>query len=513
MDDNQEHITNKNLKLSILLVCLLIIILSIVAFSTCGTQKQKVTLTGKCSDGLAVGDTKKVKCADGSDGEIIYVCQTNGQVSQKVSDTCQSKPAFSTLDGIETAMLSDLSDLDRTDQQFTRYAIATYKTSANAKQAVDKTLNQLVENKRIIQLTTPIANTNIFRFDLRDFELSRADWFRVENADKLNFESNTTKGQVIKNLTLTRKPWLHSDNLSDIVLFTSSLYYQFLNVSATINDLRTKLGVDFAGDLANLDASFIGTSNSTITNNKNRLITFLDSDDGVYSETFDTKPPLNAQRNLFQFPLLAETGSKLVFDFAASEVIYSLPNGLHGYGLYLANGNRVDAADVDVVRDNVSPVAPAPVIQSAISCSRCHASGFIPATDEIRDHVNANGSEFGRDDIDRVNKLYHVAADNQALFQKQNADYQAALKALNIGVDGVDPINQERDTYRLNWDSSQVAAFLFLTADEFSSRLNQSADGRAQVGQLLTGGVITFDQLVQVLPIFIKDFRLLEDPL
>jgi hypothetical protein len=77
----------------------------------------------------------------------------------------------------------------------------------------------------------------------------------------------------------------------------------------------------------------------------------------------------------------------------------------------------------------------------------------------------------------------------------------------------VDPVNLARDRLLLDWNIEQLASFLFLSVDDFKTKLKQSAQGQAQVGQLLSGGTITFDQLVQSLPVLIADLRLFEEPI
>ncbi len=171
---------------------------------------------------------------------------------------------------------------------------------------------------------------------------------------------------------------------------------------------------------------------------------------------------------------------------------------------------RQAAAPVDVVRDFLSPVSSE--IRVAVSCHRCHNGGLIQARDQVRDHILANASQFDPGDVEKVRALYKPGASVAANFSADNQRYATALRRLNINPAEPDPMSKMSDEYLLDWDAARVASFLLLTEDSFKNLLNQSAAGKAQVGQLLTGGKITYDQFVAVLPVLINDLRLFQDP-
>lgn len=441
----------------------------------------------------------------------------------KSAADCSSTDTGSTIeiDEIETALLVDIAKVKNSDRPFIRYLITSHKANQGltlpvGKGAVDKALNSLVEKDRNITLTSFIdAKKSILRFDLRSFELSPRDWGFIEQFDQLKLESFTDKGNALKLIIGggVKQPWMHFDNFIDLVN-TPALYYFFLNIPQYEYDLRNKIGVNFANDLAQLDATFIGNNDSLLTNQRNRLLVRLDSLDGYYWQTFDSGP-LNGDptRNLYEFPFLPETGSNRNFRFLASEVIFSLPNGLQGYALFDKFGNRLRDADINVVRDQVSPVPPAPIIRNAISCHRCHASGLNSARDEIRAHVIAHGDEFGVNNVERAKSLYKQEASLSAIFKTDNRLFGEALKKMGMQLGDKDPINVWRDELYLNWDDKKLAAFLFLPLNEFRERLNQSAEARRAIGQLLSGGSVTYDEVIRILPVIKRDFRLFLDPI
>lgn len=442
---------------------------------------------------------------------LIEKWRADGLVPDKKCESQASVTGFD-IDYVESQILADLSKIERGDQPFVRYLVASdiRDDLAISKQAIDKLLNSLVSRSRDISLATLVdEKKTIYRFDLRTFEMARINWLQIEAKDRVNLVSKTNKGRTIQALVLTRKPWLHARAFIEVVTNESAIYYDILKTPFDFLELTKKLDVDYDLDLLELRASLIGTNQSPLTTQKNRLMSRHDSLDGYFWSTYDIAP---GGDNLFNNPLLEATRSKRVFQFAASEVIYSLPNGLMGFALFNAQGRRQNEAPVDVVRDFQSPVFPAPVIVNPVSCFRCHGGGILETKDEVREHVVANGSEFNVDDIERVKSLYKREESNRVLFKVDNKRYGEALAKLGIQRDQPDPISIIRDDFRLNWNAAKLAAFLFLSEKKFLERLNQSDLLREQIGQLLTGGNVTFDQLIAVLPIIVKEFKLFEDP-
>jgi hypothetical protein len=432
-------------------------------------------------------------------------------------DTCETEPpvgAFRSFDWLEEKILSDLTKLDSETRRTTRYLVTTHRRNAKASageaeaydDAVSKAINSLSFERDLV--TPSEVAEGIWRFDLEDLGLSEADWDTVEGADKLDVESFTSRGELLKVLTGTQKAWLHVDNFDDTVFRNSGVYHSLTDTPQTFDDLVERLDVDYVEDLTDFDALLVGLGQSPLAPH-NRLLSRHDSRDGFFWVTYDTGVPDAAEKNLFQFPLLEDVGGVRDFEFVASEVIYSLPNGLLGFALFNAAGVRQDVAPVDVVRDFENPVSAE--IRNAVSCFRCHRGGILPATDQIRDHVLANGAEFGTDK-DLILALYRGNTETSEVIAADNESYRGVLEDLQ--VDGPeDPITVANDRFLTQWDLQKTAGFLFLTEDDLRVCLNGSATGRAQMGQLLSGGTVTYDQFVATLPALKADCRLFQDPL
>ncbi len=454
----------------------------------------------------------------------------DGGLVHAASD-CHPQPGpepqgFMDLDTVEGYILSDLNRPGSAAQDlpFTRYVVAAHKVDSGASAAdlsavaagVDKALNSLNSTLSDIVLATPIDPAHsIFRVDLRSYGLRSEDWDTVLTADRFKIVSNTDKGRQIRAVLGVNQPWLHFDNLL-LAANTPAVYYKLLRVSQKFDAFTQDVGANYKEDLANGDAVLAGFNGSPITELKNRLLSRHDIVSGGKQSylwvTYDVAAPADAAaQNLFQFPLLKDTGSRnAVYNFQASEAIWGLPNGLQGYALFDAAGNRLNAAAQNIVTDNRSPITTE--IRTAISCHRCHEGGLLTAPDQVRDHVLANASEFQRDDVDLVSLLYVPANSLAATFTRDNAQFARALAAVHANP-LADPVNLATDYLQLDWSAAKVAAFLFLTEEQFKAGLLQSAQGKLQVGQLLTGGAVTFDKLVQVFPTLVKDLRLFEQPL
>lgn len=418
------------------------------------------------------------------------------------------------LDYVELAIDKDLSKLTASQQADARYLITAHKSNEGGapetlrqfKNGVNKSINSLSLVRNLL-LAEPIDEfETVYRISLRALGLRAVDWKLIEDNEVVNLVSITNRGLLIRQLTKTRKPWLHVDSFA----FTSNqaaIYYQIRKLPEKANDLFLQTGVNFNADIDDFEALFVGFETSPISLNKNRLLgRWLGSE--VMWVTFDVAQNQGGNSNLFQFPLLRPRNRANAFQFVAAEFIFSLPNGLHGYYLSDNRGLRVDAAPLNIVSDNISPFSPE--IKASLSCYRCHNGGFIPAKDQIKAHVVENATQFDLRDVESVELLHR---DPEPIFLEDNGQYAAALSKLGILVNENDPVNLVGDNLRRNMNAKAVASLLLLTEDEFKEGLSRSAEGRQQVGQLLTGGSITFEQLIASLPVLLRDLRIGQEDL
>jgi hypothetical protein len=423
----------------------------------------------------------------------------------------------SSLDYLETLMLNDLNKIDGAGRANTRYLIMGGRlpgsSSGDVKlftQGVNKAVNSISSDRDLALVSALDTWGTVYRMDLRSYGLSGADWNIVIGADKFKFISNTSKGQQIKALSGTSQPWLHADNFVFTAL-DAPQYNQLTRVPASRSAFFQKIGVDFQGSFDDFEALLIGFFGSPISENKNRLLSRHDSSDGYLWATYDPAAVAGGNRNLFQDPLLPETRGRDLFQFDASEMIYTLPNGLQGYALFNAAGVRQDAAPLNVVFDTDTPFNNE--IRNGISCSRCHAAGLIPAQDQIRQHVLANASEFDRTDVELVKAYFRGAAAGDASIAQDNKTFGEGLDGIGLNNQKPDAVNFLTDNFRRDWTLKDCAGFVFMSETEFKEALNGSAQGKSQIGQLLTGGTVSQQQFINTFPILIRDLRLGLDPI
>ncbi len=406
---------------------------------------------------------------------------------------------------------------------------------------INKTLNSISQERKLTQVLQVDDRRSIYRVDLEAFGLDAEDWDKIERQEFFNFESNTVRGRQIKDLTGARLPWLHADNLifttlggntcidgststtdrCDKNLRGAFLYYDLLDFPIGKNRVDSRFsdlvnlqiaytGLNFQREVDNFDVTFMGFFGSSISLNKNRLLVRSEIDDGTFWTSFDTNGNAIDEQNLFEFPLLVETQGEAIFEFQASESIFSLPNGTHAFFLSDALGTAQDFAPLDTVFDNQEPGFD-PTIRAAFSCFRCHADGLLPASDQVRDSIVGVPSDLIREDIELVEAHYKVVG-NQ-LFTTDNQDLREALNFLKNEPGQPDSVNYTADRMRKDYNLAEVAAHTGLTPAEFLRRMNSSVVVRNQISQLATGGKVSFQQLVNTYPDIIVDFRLDQDPI
>ena len=85
------------------------------------------------------------------------------------------------------------------------------------------------------------------------------------------------------------------------------------------------------------------------------------------------------------------------------EIIFDLPNGLHGFFLVDAVGKRFDQAQIAIVSD---PKRPEHAVIAGLSCLSCHSHGLNDKADQVRDHVEKNPDAFPKEETAAVLALY-----------------------------------------------------------------------------------------------------------
>lgn len=424
--------------------------------------------------------------------------------------------AFMDLNTIERYITRDLDSIDSDDgQRNARYAVMSNRSNAKVQKdeflsyvkGLNKILNSLSTNENMIKVTPIDPSQTIYRLELSVYGLNANDWNLILSKDPYKFESRTRRGIEIQQKTGSQFPWLHADNMSFISMGDPVVYNSLTRIPASLLQEQAILKADVAQQFRLFTARLIGFNGSPISENKNRLLLRVssDNDSSSFWQTFDPNSNFSAGKNLFQFPLVQVGEKKFTFD--ASETIGFLDNGLMKFGLWNTAGVPQTEAPGNVVNNNRSPFSA--IIKNGLDCMRCHSSGLLQAVDQVSASVNSSGN-LSANDLALVNAYYKSATTNSALFINDNKRYADALRKLSIDPSAEDPANVFLDKYRSDWSIQDAAGFVFMTPAEFCQNLLSSGEGKAQLGQLCTTppGTVTLTQWQSTFPIIRRDFRL-----
>src|SRR5262249_35848968 len=142
-----------------------------------------------------------------------------------------------------------------------------------------------------------------------------------------------------------------------------------------IAPLEERLGVNTEANLENYVAKRAGMIVSTVSRNNRVVERHPAKNSAYYWKSFDFRTSKGPE-NMFKDPIhLNPTGG---------EFLFSLPNGMQGYFVADAKGNRLELAPTDIVTD---PNAEDKTVRNGLSCMRCHAVGMKDFVDTVRPAV------------------------------------------------------------------------------------------------------------------------------
>lgn len=375
--------------------------------------------------------------------------------------------------------------------------------------ATDLALNLTAFGPTRITNSTAVDKTGIIRrIDLRDYAYESDDFdvtllgaypyaikFKEGHFNRKQIEDIDEHEDDIERFTASPRAFIRADFFVEQAL--GDLYYNLIfdkGVADNLQQLEKTLDVDINARLANYEALAAAIRASGVAN-WNRIIHWFDTDyvirgvktTGVYARTYDVINQV-AQRNLFAFPLGPEgvpfdfhTLKTFVFD--AGEQIFTMPNGLQGYYIADAKGNRLIEADtvVAVDRDNSYPfIGSKPhVVKVAISCTNCHGAGMNPVTEQLRAHASKT-TGFNNLELDAIELLFPF----QNVWDDALVSYNTAYKTSHTQI-VADPVSttpgnvptwQAVRSYVNFQQVATVAGEVHLTADDFETCLRHAAD-------------------------------------
>jgi len=374
----------------------------------------------------------------------------------------QQTRKYLTISDTLTGIRDDLRAQRAEDRQYLRYYTLTHlHNNARVSQsdlkvfraALSKLVNSLSWQHDLHIPTIVDSSKTIVRIDLRELGWDDgAKWKTIttkypyglvyDNDDDVRLREIARE---IYAATGTRLPVLRAD------WFIRSgaappLYHELLELPAGANadgQLEQSLGVNIQRDIleGRLHRAAFIQSNVSL---HNRLVdrhvgrrTRFGGGTAYYWKSYDFASSAGDQ-DLTQKPLgpvfAANPDNDYAFRHDGGEVVFSLPNGLQGYLIVDANGNRLDEAPISVVVDSERKPLNSPVVVNGISCMACHDRGIRRFTDTVR----KSHALFG-ESREKVQRLFTsrnemdaiIAADESAFLKAQNASTKPFIDELN----------------------------------------------------------------------------------
>lgn len=349
--------------------------------------------------------------------------------------------AFKSEQDILTALCDDLRKTEPGDRKFRRYFTLTHLYNNNKHVTADelrlyaaalsKTVNS-VSWKREIAVPRPIdAEATIFAVDLRDLGWDEHRlWQEILKVYPYGLKHNQDANLAMRNLAQevyqlagTDLPYLRADWF----IATASrppLYHTLLRLPRHASALERMLLVDVHGDFLRNKLARAGFATSGVSG-QNRLVERHSAAYGAYWKSYDFRPN-REHGNLTQFPLgpvfPENPFLRQAFQHDGGEIIFSLPNGLHGYLLTDGKDNRIDEGPIEVVNDPLK-TSGTPAIVTGLSCMACHRHGMIRFQDTIRKGLAVSGEAQKK-----VQDLYVSQAEMDKLLKKDEEQYLRALE-------------------------------------------------------------------------------------
>ncbi len=381
---------------------------------------------------------------------------------------------FITTDEMLMAILSDIgNNVPLEEQQFTRYFSLVHLWNTGwcddkiepYRHALAKLVNSLSNETKVRAPEAIDDNRLIYRIDIRDYAWSKELWEVIAAFNPYAIEYVQDTADKIKEDVETRLFVLPADGF---LAFASQppLYHLILDIPETRQELEARFGIDVEANIAeeilnNPDKVARAGFHKSDVSFHHRMIErheFPDASNRIYWVSYDFKGNDGA-RNFFVDP----------FNFSedGGEIIFNLPNGLQGYMLVNANGQRLDTAPPDVVKDKNQEDG---IVVNGVSCMGCHAQGMIMVDDDLRFEID-NGGGIGIFDPDEkvaIQNLFPKRTEFQELLMDDAGRFTSAVSAAGVPTEGdKEPVLAVFLAFDEDVALRRAAAELGLTASDF----------------------------------------------
>lgn len=402
----------------------------------------------------------------------------------------------------------DIKELSDFERPRVRYFTLTHLYNAGDtneemevyRQALSKVVNSLSLESGIVVPVAVDEEKTVFRVDITDLGWDAELWREIEEANPYFIEYDTPITQFLQAETRTTVPFVRADWFT-FVATQPPLYHDILGLPATTPELERKLGIDPAANRLALRIARAGFQQSGVSRN-NRMIERHSLSTGAYWESFDFSGNKERQ-SFFLFPLGPQNSfGDFSIDFGfvhdGGEIIFNLPNGLQGYYLTDARGNRLDKGPTNIVQD---PSRRDQAVTNGISCMSCHDKGMQIKEDQVREYVLSNIA-LPRDARDIIEETFPVKEDFAEL---QKNDMQRFLDALeeagvdpNLKLAGEEIVSALFLRFERDLTLAQAAAEIGMDVETFKARLDMGSADTFALKQRLSFNLVPRDQFVEL---------------
>ena len=384
---------------------------------------------------------------------------------------------FITTDVMLDTIAAHLETLSAFDRPSARYFTLTHLYNAGEspealtayKIALSKLVNSLSWGFDVINPTPIDLQETLFYIDLRHYEwdVRNEAWTQIEREYPYSIDFDPeTQASLHEKLTNLRAemdcevPFVHVDwFLANASL--PPLYHDILDLPETDRELEQQLEVDVVRNIERAPGVRVwraGFNDSGVSNN-NRVVERHRSRYGAYWKSYDFAGSVGSQ-NIFTHPL--------TFRHDGGEVVFNLPNGLQGYYISDASGNRIDEAPTTIVSN---PAASNPAVRNGLSCIGCHTEGMKTFEDEVRGvimklpdgPVKAQGL-----------RLYVEQSVMNALLAEDTERYREALKETGGVFGGIEPVHRFHEEFHGPVDAAHAASAVGLETEVFLEKIREN---------------------------------------
>jgi hypothetical protein len=254
----------------------------------------------------------------------------------------------------------------------------------------------------------------------------------------------------IKTQTRTNVPIMPGDAFIDTAS-RSPLYYDILGIPKRSGQLRadeppcgapgtadecleTQLGINILGNIQkefDQNDDIVGRAGfkKSDVSQFNRVVErhlFEFANNRTFWVSYDFAGQ-NGDKNILVHPL--------DFEFDGGEIIFSLENGLQGYMLTNAAGDRLNEGPTNIVQD---PSQKDQLVRNGVSCMGCHIAGMIKVNDDIRYALDEgmSGTLFDDNTKGLIRDLYPVREEFDLQQQEDIDRFNASLVKAGVTPGG-----------------------------------------------------------------------------